>query len=258
MSEFTDNDFMEFLESFKGEIYTDNHFRKHNLFDEITEISRKDGGNREPLIKREFKMFSLDDMCHACKLLKSNTPKTTDALFYRENDDGSLSIYFIEFKFHNLDNPDWKDALDTIVDEINASTNKNKFKCLSEDYKYQLSKIKQYYGDEVEHKLIMKPIESIGVVVPALYEEYCQKEDENLKDIKTYLGNVEKKVFVFVSDYSPSGKENSSKNRNLTAGDKLNMYYERLKQGNLIDYYKIYHRDEWDNFIKDEQLVEIE
>lgn len=35
------------------------------------------------------------------------------------------------------------------------------------------------------------------------------------------------------------------------------MYYDRLKQGNLIDYYKIYHRDDWDNFIKEEQLVEI-
>ena len=257
MDEFSDNDFKRFLESFRDEIYTDDFFRKHNLFDEITEISRKDGGKREPLIEREFKMFSLDDMCHACKLLKGNTPKTTDALFYRQNKDDSLSIYFIEFKYHNLDNPDWKDTLETIVDEINASNNKNKFKCLSEEYKYQLTKINQYYGDEVEHKLILKPIESIEVVVPALYEEYCQKKDESQKDIKTYLKNVEKRVFVFVSDYSPSGKRNSSKNRNLTSGDKLNMYYERLKQGNIIDYYKIYNRDDWDDFIKEEQLVEI-
>lgn len=206
VEEFTSKDFIEFLESFREEIYTDEHFRKHNLFDKITEISRKDGGKREPLIEREFKMFSLDDMCHACNLLKTNTPKTTDALFYKKNDDETLSLYFIEFKYHNLDNPDWKDTFDTIVDEINASTNKNKFKCISK-YKYQLTKIKQYYGDEVEHKLILKPIESIEIVVPALYEEYCQKEDESQKDIKTYLKNVEKRVFVFVSDYSPKEKK---------------------------------------------------
>lgn len=257
MDEFTNDDFIKFIKSFIGEIYIDEYFRKHKLFDEITEISRKEGGNREPLIEKDFKMFSLDDMCHACKLLESNPPKTTDAIFYRKNTDDTLSLYFIEFKFHNLDKPSWKNTLSSIVDEINASTNKNKFKCLSKDYKWQLTKINQYYGDEVEHKFILKPIESIEIVVPQLYEEYCQKNDESQKDIKSYLNNVDKRVFVFVSDYSPEGKENISKDRGQTSGDRINMFYERLKQGNLIDYYKIYHRDDWDNFIKDEQLVEI-
>ena len=254
MAEFTDKDFITFIKSFRDEIYTDDYFRKHKLFDEITELSRKDGGDRAPLIEREFKMFSLDDMCHACKLLKSNTPKTTDALFYRPNNDDSLSLYFIEFKFHNLDNPQLKDTFNEIVYNI---TNKKKYKCVSKSYKDNLSKINQYYGDEVEHKLILKPIESINVVVPALYEEYCNENDYPKKDIKTYLNNVEKRFFVFVSDYSPEGKGNISKDRGQTSGDKLNMFYERLKQGNLIDYYKIYHRDDWDDFIKEEQLVEI-
>lgn len=257
MSKFTADDFIEFLDSFKGKVYTDDYFRKHNLFDDITEISRKDGGNREPLIEREFKMFSLDDMCHACRLLKSNTPKTTDALFYRKNDDESLSLYLIEFKYHNLDNIDLKNAFKIIVDDIYPDYDR-KYKCLSENYKKQLNKIKQYYGDDVEHSLILKPIESINIVIPALYKEYCQRNDETLKDIKTYLNNVEKRVFVFVSDYSPEGKDNYSKNRGQTSGDNVNMYYERLKQGNLIDYYKIYHRNDWDDFIKEEQLVEIE
>ena len=256
MDEFTNEDFIKFIKSFIGEIYIDKYFRKHKLFDEITEISRKDGGDRTPLIEREFKMFSLDDMCHACELLKGNTPKTTDALFYRQNEDETLSLYFIEFKYHNLDTPDLKNTFEVIVDDIYPDYDK-KYKCLSKGYKKQLNKIKKYYGDEVEHKLILKPIESINVVIPALYEEYCQKEDKTPKDIKTYLNNVEKRVFIFVSDYSPGGKENLSRDRGETSGDKINMYYERLKQGNLIDYYKIYHRDKWDYFIKEEQLVEI-
>ena len=256
MTEFTNDDFMKFLESFREEIYTDKYFREHNLFDEITEISRKDGGKREPLIERKFKMFSLDDMCHACNLLKRNTPKTTDALFYRKNDDGTLSLYLIEFKFHNLDNPDLKNTFESIVDDIYPDYDR-KYRCISEDYKKQLNKIKKYYGDDVEHSLILKPIESINIVIPALYEEYCMKEEKTIKDIKTYLNNVEKRVFIFVSDYSPEGKNNYSKNKGETSADKVNQYYERLKQGNLIDYYKIYHRDDWDDFIEDEHLVEI-
>lgn len=256
MDEFTDEDFINFLKSFRKEIYTDKFFREHNLFDEITEISRKGGGNREPLIERKFKMFSLDDMCHACKLLKKNTPKTTDALFYRKNENGTLSIYLIEFKYHNLNHPDLKDYFELIVNDIYPDYDK-KYNCISKEYKEQLIEIKKYFGDDVEHSLILKPIESINIVIPALYEEYCQKNDKTLKDIKTYLNNVEKRVFVFVHDYSPEGKGNSSKNRIKTSGNKLNMYYERLKQGKLIDYYKIYHRDDWDDFIKEEQLVEI-
>ena len=112
--------------------------------------------------------------------------------------------------------------------------------------------------DEVEHKLILKPIESIYVVVPALYEEYCKEKGCSKKDIKNFLIDIEKRFFVFVSDYSPKGKENISKNRIQTSGDKLNMYYERLKQGNLIDYYEIYHRDDWDTFIKNEHLIPLE
>lgn len=255
MDEFTDKDFIEFIKSFMDKTYTDKHFRKHKLYDEITEISRSDSGKKDPLIEKEFKMFSLDDMCHACKLLEDNIPKTTDALFYRQNNDDSLSLYFIEFKFHNLDKPELKSVFSEIVYNI---TNKEKYGCISKDYKKKLSKISQYYGDEVEHKLILKPIESIQNVIPAVYEEYCQEKEESKKDIETYLNNVEKRLFLFVSDYSPKGKNNFSKNRGQTSGDKINDYYERLKQGNLIDYYKIYHRDDWDDFIEEEELVEIE
>lgn len=248
MSKLTNAEFIEFIESFN-----DKSFNNHRYYDTITEISRKKSGKQDPLIENDFLMYSLDDIAKGSRELSSNLPKTADALYYKEEEDGNLSLYFIEFKFHNLDDPDAKDLLYNFVDEIYAF--ENKFKCVSK-YKRDLNKIKQYYGDDVTHTLILKPIESIKVVIPKLYKEYC-KQNSNCeeKDIESFLENINKKLFVFVSTYTENGKFNRHKERLDSQSTGLEKYFDRLKYGNIIDYYKICPRSNFDVFLELEQLI---
>lgn len=245
MSEINNERFIEFLNSFNNKSFGNNKF-----YDTITEISRKKSGKKEALIKNEFHMYSLDDIAKGSEILSLNLPKTTDALYYKENTDNkTLSLYFIEFKFHNLDDPNAEDLLNNLVDEMYSEP--KKLKCVKK-YKKDLNKIKQYYGDDVKHTLILKPIESIKVVIPKLYKEFDSDIDE--KDIEKYLENVEKKLCVFVSTYTENGKYNRHKERMESMSTGLELYFERLVSGNIIDNYEIYPRCSFGDFLKGEKL----
>lgn len=253
MSDSCNEEFIKFIRSFDGGSH-----KNHKFHDTITEISRKHSGKREPLIENDFEMYSLDDIKDGSKILKDNPPKTTDALYFKE-DDGKLSLYLIEFKFHNLDDPDAKDLLNAFVDEIYSSDNKKKYKCLSKDDKNDLRKIRNYYGDDVSNTLVLKPIETIRVTLPGLYEEYCNNNPDVEKiNIEKYLDNIEKKYFVFVSTYTETGKFNRHKEELESQSTGLEKYFDRLKAGNIIDHYEIKPRCDFDYFLKLEQLVDVE
>lgn len=249
MSELTNGEFIEFLKSFD-----DKSFNNQKFYDTITEISRKKSGDREALIENDFPMYSLDDIAKGSELLSGNLPKTADALYYKEEEDGGFSLYFIEFKFHNLDDPDAGDLLMNLVDEIYSD--EKKFKCISK-YKKDLNKIKRYYGDDVTHTLILKPIESIKVVIPKLYKEYCMKNEGcEEKDIESFLDKINKKLYVFVSTYTETGRFNRHKERLDSQSTGLEKHFERLKSGNIIDYYEICPRSNFDDFLELERLME--
>ncbi len=243
MSKLTNQEFINFLKSFD-----DGENDNQKYLDTITEISRKHSGKRESLIENDKKMYSLDDIAKGSKTLNSNLPKTADALYFKEEDD-KLSLYFIEFKFHNLDDPDAKDLLYTLVDELYAFP--KKFKCVSK-YKRDLNKIKKYYGDNVKHSLILKPIESIRVVIPKLYKEY--DSDINEKEIERFLNNIEKKLIVFVSTYTEEGKANLQKERLESMSTGLEQHFDRLKDGNIINNYQILPSSNFDEFLENESL----
>lgn len=251
MSKSPNDLFIDFLKSFdKGE------YENHKYFDTITEISRKNSGKREPLIENEFPMYSLDDIKDGSKILKDNPPKTTDAIYYKKHG-GNLSLYLIEFKFHNLDDPDAEDLLIALVDNIFSDL--KKYKCLTEDDRKDLNKIKNYYGDDVTNTLILKPIESIKVVIPLLYEEYCQNHPEVDKiDIKEFLNNIEKRYIVFVSTYTETGKFNRHKEELESQSTGLEKYFDRLKAGDIIDFYEIWPSCDFEDFLELEQLIENE
>ncbi|WP_298523419.1 hypothetical protein [uncultured Methanobrevibacter sp.] len=231
-----------------------NFIKSHGKFyKNITEISKSDFD--EPLIVNDFKMYSLDEMCWDCELLKENTPKTTDALWFKESLDGKLTLYIIEFKFHNFNDPNARDMLEIMANDVNDSNLEYKYKCLSEKFKKNLRKIKNYYGDEVEFSLILKPIESLTMVIPALYEQYCIDYNLPQKDIKTFLDNVEKKLIVFISHYDDKKKHNSSKQRVQTMDVGIENNYRRLERGNIIDYHKIYPSFKFSYFLSYERLI---
>ena len=231
-----------------------NFIKSHEKFyKDITKISMSDFG--ESLIENDFKMYSLDEMCWDCELLEEDTPKTTDALWFKESLDGKITLYIIEFKFHNFNNPNAKDMLEIMSKDVNDSELEDKYKCLSNKFKNNLSKIKNYYGDEVEFSLILKPIESLSIVIPTLYEQYCIDNDMPQKDIRSFLDNIEKKLIVFVSHYDDGKKHNKSKQRVQTMDVGVENNYRRLEKGNIIDYHKIYPSFKFSYFLSYERLV---
>ena len=243
-------EFIKFIKSFdKGS------YKNHKFYESITEISRKHSGKRESLIVNDFELYSLDDIKDGSRNLQTNPPKTTDALYYKEND-GKLSLYLIEFKFHNLDDPDAKDLLNAFVDEIFSSDNKNKYRCLSKNNKKDLKKIRNYYGDDVSNTLVLKPIETIKVVLPSLYDEYCKNNCSAEKiNIEEYLNSIEKKYFVFVSTYTENGKFNRHKEKLESQSTGLEKYFDRLKFGKIINHYEIWPSCDFEYFLKSEGLI---
>lgn len=238
MNDLTNDEFIKFIES---------HEKFHK---KITDISMNNSG--EPLIENDFKMYSLDEMCWDCNLLE-NTPKTTDALYYKPHNDGKMSLYLIEFKFHNFNYPNAKDMLKLISNDVNKDS-KNKYNCFPKKYKKYLEKINNYYGDEVQFGLVLKPIESLNVVIPALYEQYCIENDCPIKDIRKYLRNVEKKVIVFVSHFDDSHQRNKSKQNVQSMDYGLRNNYKRLEQGKIIDSHEIYASYQFNYFLLMERI----
>ena len=241
MDPLTNKEFKEFIKSYE------------KFYKDITEISMSDFG--ESLIENDFKMYSLDEMCWDCKLLEEDTPKTTDALWFKESLDGKITLYIIEFKFHNFNNPNAKDMLEIMAKDVNNSELEDKYKCLSDKFKNNLRKIKNYYGDEVEFSLILKPIESLSIVIPTLYEQYCIDNGIPQKDIRSFLDNIEKRLIVFVSHYDDNKKHNKSKQRVQTMDVGVENNYRRLEKGNIIDYHMIYPSFKFSYFLSYERLV---
>ena len=235
MENLTNKEFKDFIKSHE------------KFYKDITEISMSDFG--ESLIENDFKMYSLDEMCWDCELLEENTPKTTDALWFKESLDGKITLYIIEFKFHNFNKPNAKDMLKYMANKVKESD------CASEKFKNNFRKIKNYYGDEVEFSLILKPIESLSVVIPTLYEQYCIDNDIPQKDIRTFLDNIEKKLIVFISHYDEKRKHNKSKQRVQTMDVGVENNYRRLEKGNIIDYHKIYPSFKFSYFLSYERLI---
>ena len=137
---------------------------------------------------------------------------------------------------------------------MSNNDSENKYKCLPNDYKKYLREINNYYGDEVLFGLVLKPIESLNVVIPSLYEQYCIENNCPIKDIRKYLGNVEKKVIVFVSHFDDNKQTNKSKQRLQSMDFGLKNNYMRLQQGKIIDSHEIYARYQFNYFLLSERI----
>lgn len=233
-----------------------NEFTESNpkYYDTVSEISwpRDKYGekieDRDPLISDcQFKMLSLDDIAKGCsKFNKLNLPSTTDALWYNVRDDGTLVLYFIEFKWHNLNK------------EHKEKTRKDV---------------------EVICKLRLKPFESVFIVLPTLFEEYCEKNDRNeFLHLHEFLKTCEIKVYSFVSqcDRTDGGiqgqvdrvrepRRNKSKDklnfsrkvgRRSPIGNTIYKQYKRLEFSYLIDFANVFSRTCFNAFLEKEGLLE--
>lgn len=285
MNQFTNEDFKNFL----------NHYKKSDrYYNTIYEISKSDKGN--PLIEiKDYYMYCLDHMKEDCKSLKDNPPKSTDAIYYNITNN-ELTLYLIEFKGRNLNEPNEKTVLTALKKNIELRKKEcNKKKdgkaCYTTQMITDLENIEDKFGDKLEIGLKEKPTESLFITIPSIYKEYCKNEKEEMKDIDTFLRNSKIKYYLFAAEYDEEEEEeseikrvgariiipqntNKSKkknkrnksrdyltgglNKDQSMGKNLNQHYSKLKKANIINHYKIKNKYQFRSFLKEEHIADIQ
>lgn len=228
MKELTNADFINFIEYYKDKTYEDEFHQIHKCYDSITELSRSDTNEADSLIIHSQEMYGLDWIVKSSKKLNKKPPKSTDALFIRENDNGNLSLHIIEFKF--IGKRSHSDKINILWSNIRSKLpcegcDVNEYEeCFDNFFVNDFKLIKNNFKDPIEVSLQLKPYEVIYITLPMLYEEYCN-DNHNIdkKDINSYLNNIDKYYWVFVGNFSQSYYNIKSKS------DKLNRYNNRLE-----------------------------
>lgn len=142
----------------------------------------EEGEELSPLVKSDFIMLDFDSICDDANFYKTrpkkflNEPSTVDALYYRIIDENKIEFFLVEFKSFYFDwnnYGDYKASVDKVFnniiycninDELTTGINR-------------LNSIKKNFGSTIEFSLRLKPYESLFVVLPKIYEEYCEEMD---------------------------------------------------------------------------------
>ena len=251
MNQFTNEDFIEFLNSFKDD-----------YFMPVTEISKAKTGNRQPLIWNNHQMFSLDDMCKKYDLIKKNLPKTMDAIEFKIDDEDKLTLYLIEFKNFKIENEDSTYKLiNALYNSLKKKNNKTiddytDEKIISDKFLKNFEYIKNHFVDSIEFDLKMKPIETIFVALPWLYEQYCEDKGFAKKDFRKYLDSIDIRLIVFINRYAPHVNISANRLSSHQIDNAIKTQYNRLYLSGIIaeDSERILSYDRFDYFLKKEDL----
>ena len=248
MDPLTNEEFIKFLCSFKDEYYCP-----------VTEISRAKTGNKQPLIHSEFKMLSFDDMCRKYDLIKKHLPKTMDAIHFEVDENDKLTLYLIEFKnFSMTDRYSTYQEIEALHRSLKKKNKKtvdpeSEEKIISNTFLRKFENVKKHFVDSIEFDLRMKPLESILVSLPWLYDEYCNNnEDIDKKDIRKFLNNADIKLIVFINRYAPRNNVSADRLSAHSIDNALKSQYLRLSYSGVIvrGQERILSRDRFDYFIK--------
>lgn len=192
--------FVEFLKSFP-QFYMQSHKIAENKAG--NSILPKGNG------KNEFKMYSLDDICHSCSIFKGDgvwfTPKTTDAIWYRKVN-SNFYIFLIEFKGDYLCKNSTKCRLVDVYDSLKVR----------DEYEFKreiksLEKVISKFSDKMLNGLATKPLETVTIALPLIYEDYYEKNKDNVEflDIRNFLRNSR----IIYRVVSISGEDESNRQR---------------------------------------------
>ena len=220
MKQMTNDEFKDFIESFKKGKY-----ENHRFYDRVTELSKSDEERKDPLIKHPIKMYALDWIVRASgKWIGDKRPKTTDALYINNDEYGNLSLHIIEFKF--ISYTGYKTKMKNLFSRVEDLHNNNNINCFDKTFYEDFEDITKRYKDPIAHSLQMKPFEAIFIVLPYLYDEYCDNNPKiEKKDIRDYLNNIDKYYWSFIGNYS---KNQDHINQQVK---KYNSACKRLEQG---------------------------
>lgn len=190
--------FIEFLESFP-QFYRKAHVIAENSKG-VSILPMGDG-------KNEFMMYSLDEICHSCDIFREGgimiTPKTTDAIWYKK-ENGNFFIFLIEFKGDFLFRNSSKCTLVETVESIRAKDAGGEFS----DELSRLDKIISKYSDRMLNGLAAKPLETVTIALPLIYEEYYEKNKGQVDylDIRKFLdeSRIIYRVVSISKNYEPN------------------------------------------------------
>ena len=136
--------------------------------------------------KNEFRMYALDEICHSCKIFKEGdvwfTPKTTDAIWYKK-EAGNFFIFLIEFKGDFLFKTSSKCRL---VEVVEALKDRN---CDLTKEIASLEKVVSKYSDNLLNSLAAKPLETVTIALPLIYEDYYNHNEVEYLDIRRFLSS---------------------------------------------------------------------
>ena len=216
--------FVEFLGSFP-QFYK----KAHEIAENTKGISILPMENGE----NEFKMYALDDICHSCKIFNEGslliTPKTTDAIWYKK-ENNNFFIFLIEFKGDFLCKTSTKCTLVEAVDNLKVKNER-----LNDELEHELfllDKVVSKYSDKMLNGLAHKPLETVTIALPLIYEEYYEKNKNNVEylDIREFLKNsrIVYRVVSISDKYEPNRQR--SRGRSYRCSNMIPSICRRLAQ----------------------------
>jgi hypothetical protein len=155
--------------------------------------------------KNEFRMYALDEICHSCSIFKEGgvwfTPRTTDGIWYKK-EGNNFFIFLIEFKGDLLFKTSSKCRM---VEAIESLKNKNYNDELTREIT-SLDKTLTKFSDNLLNSLAAKPLETVTVALPLIYEDYYSKNDVEYLDIRKFLASsrIIYRVVSISKDYEPN------------------------------------------------------
>ena len=238
--------FVEFLQSFP-QFYK----KAHEIAENTKGISILPMENGE----NGFKMYALDDICHSCDIFRDGnlliTPKTTDAIWYKKVGE-NFFIFLIEFKGDLLCRNSSKCTLVEVVDNLKNKNYNNEL----EHELFLLDKVLLKYSDRMLNGLAAKPLETVTIALPLIYEEYYEKNKEMVEylDIRNFLKNsrIVYRVVSISEDYEPNRQRTRARSYRCSniipslckklAREKHDRELESSYESSLQTYYRRYER----------------
>ena len=253
MDKLTNDEFIQFMDSFKDKYFLP-----------VSEISKSKDEKEISLVDNSFKMFSLDDMCKKYKSIRDNLPKTMDAIHYEIDETGKLTLFLIEFKNFSIEgNHSIYSELEALYLNLKKKNKKtideySSEKIISNNFLKKFKNIKNHFIDSIEFDLKMKPLETIFVALPWLYEEYCTHEKIPKKDFRKFLEKNNIRLIIFVNRYSPKHNISSVRMSAHAIDNALKEQFKRLELSHIIqkDNQRIKAEFQFSNFLKKEHLTE--
>lgn len=238
-----------------------------------SEISMPNPNNEEdnyvdnyiPLVSSDYIMLDFDSICKDANFYPKsnkkicNRPSTVDALYYRITEESKIQLYLVEFKSFNYDwdsAGDYSSSLMKIVCNIPGDDINDKYTLGIN----RLNSIRKTFGNTIEFSLRLKPYESLFVVLPKVYEEYCDKNNINKNDMLDLYEFYKSKfceiiLFIVGKSSDDSSKDNLGKLANV-----LNKQYKRLEFVNVLSDHRLYLEKDFDkitNLFKEDELKTI-